>query len=100
MTADVTTTKEGEELPDGQWYSNKDLFELIANLQTELQDTRHAIKKYNGLYSKLNNVKEDVDEIKAIQEGKSQFGDNVKSWGGWLIGLITMIFMIIKFYGV
>lgn len=81
-----------------QWYTNKELYELINNLQFELQETRTAIKKYNGLYSKLNAVKEDVDEIKAIQEGKKEFGEQIKSWSGWLFGLVTLIYMIIKFY--
>lgn len=81
-----------------QWYSNKDLYELINNLQFELQETRTAIKKYNGLYSKLNAVREDVDEIKAIQEGKQQFSEQIKGWSGWIVSIVTFIFMLIKFY--
>lgn len=81
-----------------QWYTNKELYELINTLQFELQETRSAIKKYNNLYSKLNEVKVDVDEIKANQEGKRELEDDIKSWSGWLFGLVTLIFMLIKFY--
>lgn len=83
---------------NNNWYDNKALFELINELQKEMIETRNAIKKYNGLYSKLHKVRQDVDEIKAIQEGKIEFGEQIKSWSGWLFALVTLIFMLIKFY--
>lgn len=81
------------------WFTNKDLFLLISELQIEMKETRTIIKKYNGLYTKLSDVKEDVDEIKSVQKGKQSVGEAIKSWGGWLFGLVSLIFMLIKFYG-
>lgn len=87
------------------WYTNKDLFEQINELKQDMQETRTMIRKYNGLYDKVEEVKEDVTdvasdiaEIKAIQEGKSKVGEAIKSWGGWGIGILTFFFMLIKFY--
>ena len=82
-----------------QWFTNKDLFILINELQGDLAETKAIIKKYNGLYSKLTEVKQDVDEIKSVQKGKQSVGEAIKSWGGWLFGLVSLIFMLIKFYG-
>lgn len=78
----------------GQWYSNKDLFELINALQAEMRETRAIIKRYNGLYEKLDNVKRKVDHIEAEQEGRMKVKEAIISWGGWLFGLITLIILI------
>ncbi|KRG15624.1 hypothetical protein ACA30_05930 [Virgibacillus soli] len=81
---------------DNQWYTNKDLFILINDLQKEMQETRAAIKKYNNLYSKVGQVKEELDEIKAMQKGKKSSSEAIRNWGGWLFALITLLILISK----
>lgn len=77
-----------------QWYSNKDLFEQITALQAEMRETRTIIKRYNGLYEKLDNVTRKVEYIEAEQEGKMKLQDAIISWGGWIFGLISLIILI------
>lgn len=78
----------------GQWYTNKDLFELINELQIEMRETREAIKKYNGLYDKVATVKKQVDHIESITEGRNKFKEAIRLWGGWLFGLVTLVILI------
>lgn len=84
---------------NNDWYDNKELFEKINKLSVELEKTQIAIKKYNGLYTKLNTVKQDVDEIKAIEQGKNQFSENIQKWSGWLIAIVTLIVTLIINFG-
>lgn len=81
-------------MADDQWYSNKDLFEQINALRLEMQETRNVIKKYNGLREEIGKVKEEVEEIKARNDGKKSVGEAIRNWGGWLFGLITLVVLL------
>lgn len=99
---------------DKQWYTNKDLFELItgvqkdfSDLRTEMRETRYMIQKYNGLREELSEVKRDlgkelnevkgeVKEIKSIQKGKSVVSKGIKDWGGWVFALISLLILLSK----
>lgn len=84
-------------MPDEkQWYTNKDLFEQITALQSEMLITRTTIKKYNGLYTKLADVKEVVDEMQAKQKGRNSVGAAIRNWGGWIFGLASFLVLLSK----
>lgn len=90
-------------MPDKQWYSNKDLFELIVDLKADMQETRSTIKKYNGLYrkvaevkEKVTEVKEEVDHIQSTQKGRQSVGAAIRNWGGWIFGLASFLVLVSK----
>ncbi|WBX81282.1 hypothetical protein PD280_06055 [Virgibacillus salarius] len=78
-----------------QWYTNKDLFELINGLRSEMQETRNVIKKYNGLREELGAVKEKVERIEAKTEGRKSVAEAIRLWGGWLFALVTLVVLLI-----
>lgn len=41
---------------DKQWYSNKELFEMLNELKMELIETKTQMRKYNDLRTTLNDV--------------------------------------------
>lgn len=79
-----------------EWYSNKELFELISTLKNDLLETRNIIKKYNGLRKKIEIVENKVNHIENMQEAKSGFGQTVRSWGGWIFSLITLLILLME----
>lgn len=86
-----------------QWYSNKELFELINHVQkdftklrAEMSETRRIIMKYNGLYQKIEKINSELKEMKAKQEGKNNFEKSIQDWGGWIFGLITLVILLIN----
>lgn len=83
-------------MPEKQWYTNKDLFELIGELQKDMLETRTTIKKYNGLYSKLADVKTTVDDMQAQQKGRNSVGSAIRNWGGWIFGLASFLVLLSK----
>lgn len=83
-------------MPENQWYTNKDLFELIGELQKDMLETRTTIKKYNGLYSKLAEVKNTVDDMQAQQKGRNSVGSAIRNWGGWIFGLASFLVLLSK----
>lgn len=90
-------------MEEQQWYSNKELFELInhikqdfTELRMEMSETRRVIKKYNGLYEKVEGVKQELKELKAIKSGKIDFGKAIRDWGGWFFALITLVILLIN----
>ena len=83
-------------MSEPQWYTNKDLFELISELQKDMRETRTTIKKYNGLYSKLAEVKTTVDDMQAQQKGRQSVGSAIRNWGGWIFGLASFLVLLSK----
>ncbi|WP_067841724.1 hypothetical protein [Amphibacillus sediminis] len=87
----------------GQWYTNKELFEQLNQMQIdfndlriEMRETREVINKYNGLREKLDMVEDKVDRIEAKNEGKQLLGQAIREWGGWIFALITLIILIYR----
>ena len=92
-----------------QWYSNKDLFEMLNELKIELVKTQSQMKRYNDLRATLNDVMESqetltklvnqtinkVNDIEAARSSRRQaFKDSkeivllVITIAGWLLTLI------------
>ena len=80
-----------------QWYTNKDLFEMVqgltqemGTLKTELSETRDSIKKYNGLREQLNLCQQDLSAIKAEKRGGKEM------WG-YIVGALGIILALISY---
>ena len=92
-----------------QWYSNKDLFEMLNELKIELVKTQTQMKKYNDLRATLNDVmksqetltklvNQTIDKVNDMEAAKSSrrqaFKDSkeiillVITIAGWLLTLI------------
>lgn len=96
------------EKDNGQWYTNKELFEKINDLQLEMKSTREIIKKYNGLYKKVDavnkkidvvdkktdNVDKKFDNFRSQERGKNKTKETIHQWGGWLFSFITLIVLL------
>lgn len=95
-----------------QWYTNKDLFELINNMQgdfknlrSEMRETRIMIKQYNGLREEIGETKKEVQEVKDKVEniesrgqGKKAVFDGIVKYGGWIIAILTMLSGYLKLF--
>ena len=86
-----------------QWYTNKELFEQLnamqqdfTSLRHEMKETRNIIKRYNGLREELGGLKEKVEKMQAIQQGKNKVGEAIRDWGGWLFAGITLVVLLIN----
>jgi hypothetical protein len=49
-------------MTDEQWYTPKELYEMINNLSGELKSTTEVIKKYNGLHERFDKMDEKLDK--------------------------------------
>ncbi len=92
-----------------QWYSNKELFEMLNELKIELIETKSQMRKYNDLRATLNDVmksqetltklvNQTINKVNDIDVAKSSrrqaFKDSkeivllVIAIAGWLLTLI------------
>ena len=77
-----------ERRDDSNWYSNKDLFEKMQELEKQLSTTEATIKRYNGIPEKLNSLTDAVmkqavkcNEVQASKEGKNDVYQGIlKIW--------------------
>lgn len=81
-----------------QWYTNKDLFEQIMGLRSELEETRSMIKEYNGLREEVHNIEKRFIEHEAVGKGKSKVAQGIKEWGGWIVAIVALAVNIIKLF--
>lgn len=81
-----------------QWYSNKDLFELIMELQADLKETRTMIKQYNGLREEVQSMEKKFLEHEAVNKGRSKVAQGIKEWGGWIVAIIALAVNVLKLF--
>jgi uncharacterized protein YhaN len=81
-----------------QWYTNKDLFEMLQSLRAEmqstraeLQETRTVVKQYNDLRKQLAACQQDIMEIRQQAAGRSKVWDNIRLWGGWFVAFMALV---------
>ena len=79
-----------------QWYSNRDLYEMMVDLSkrlertsAELEKTQVLIRDYNGLREKINDCERALFE----NHGKETGGKNV--WG-YIIGAIGIASFVLS----
>lgn len=76
------------------WYTDKDLFEMIQGLKQDLNETLITIKKYNGLWEKFDNVDHRLTAIEQQAVGRSTVGRSIREWGGWIVAIISLLMSI------
>ena len=81
-----------------QWYTNKDLFEQIMSLRSELEKTRSMIKEYNGLREEVQSMEKRFIEHEAKNQGKSIVAKGIKEWGGWIVAILALIVNLLKLF--
>jgi len=80
-----------------EWYSNKELYEMMVDLSkglektnAELAKTQTMIRDYNGLRERLDRCEQRVDEI----IGKDSGG---KDMWGYVVGGIGLLLAMISY---
>lgn len=89
------------------WYGNKELFEMIQGLKEDLQETRIAVQKYNGLRKDLADVMKRLADIekagmeeKGQRTGKKEVGISIREWTAWAVAILSLITTILVATGV
>lgn len=92
-----------------QWYTNKDLFEMMNEIKLEMVETQAQMKKYNDLRRTLNDVMEsqktlteivhrNIDKVNDMEAARSSRRETFKdskdiillgiAIAGWLMTLV------------
>ena len=107
-----------------QWYTNKDLFEMLAKLKEgfeeqnkelkvsmkelsdELQSTRQIVAKYNGLRQVIDRCETKILDLEtrlitesSVELGKAILWKGIKDWGGWIVAVVTFIIFLFSTFG-
>lgn len=79
-----------------QWYSNKDLYEMLNDLRDETKTMIRVAKEYNGLRQTLNDLIHRVTVMEERALGRYSVGKAVREWGGWIVALLAFVLNLIK----
>ena len=79
-----------------QWYSNKELFEMVQSLKIDLKETNSLIKEYNGLRKRLDQCELTLVDLCSQSKGRSAVAKGIREWGGWIIAICTVLITIYK----
>lgn len=70
-----------------QWYTNRDLFEMMQQLRSELAETRSLVRQYNGLRETVYGVAKRVTALEEQAKGRASVAEGILKWGGWALGI-------------
>lgn len=83
---------------DNQWYTNKDLHQMLINLERtlektmlELKVTQEKIDRYNGLIEKLTACEADIAKLKTAKQARSELLEKIRTWSAWLLPFVVFI---------
>ena len=89
-------------MTENNWYSNKELFEMIDkfkeevnDLTVEMKETKMLIRDYNGLRKNINDNNRKVGELERKIE---TLVDSRKEYIGYIIAAISTLFLILNYF--
>lgn len=89
-------------MTENNWYSNKELFEMIDKfkeevngLTVEMKETKMLIRDYNGLRKNINDNNRKVGELERKIE---TLVDSRKEYIGYIIAAISTLFLILNYF--
>jgi DNA-binding transcriptional regulator GbsR (MarR family) len=108
---------DNEERKEG-FYSNREIYEFmleiknslkedVDSLKKDLHETQTIIRKYNGLRKNQGELQEkqvklrkEVDEMKNTSNVKSGIAEGFKSWGIYVVMILSLIITFLSITGV
>jgi chromosome segregation ATPase len=98
-------SNEIDKIKSGDWYNNKELYEMIENLKQQFTEFNDNFHKYNGLLDKhtqlqekLKTQRDELDTIKKKQEKKEARKEGEKDTNSlwkdniaWIIGVLGFL---------
>lgn len=93
-----------DKLMTGDWYSNKDLFKMIQELQINISALNDSFKKYfenrkedRELIEKLDGKYSDIEkEISNIKKEKAVKEETTTTWREWIAWILAILLAIEK----
>jgi len=93
-----------------EFFSNRELYEMfnqsiselrseLADFKNDLKETRRVVKKYNELRENINYLNERILTIEQRDHGYSEVMQSIKSWGGYIIALLTLLLYFYQVLG-
>ena len=80
------------------WYTNRDLFEMINSLRSEMNQTTSLLRQYNGLGGRMDKLEKALlqmaktqEECMTRQRERYTIGKAIREWGGWLIAVLLFL---------
>jgi len=91
-----------DKLITGDWYSNKDLFKMIQELQINISALNDSFKKYfenrkedreliEKLDGKYSDIEKEISNIKKEKEVKEETTTNWREWIAWILAILLAI---------
>jgi len=102
-----------EKLITKDWYSNKQLYEMIEGLRQNMTDFNENFHKYNGLVEKQQELKKEVkkkknivkanrkklEKIEQLKKTKHNVYCNWRLWVAWIVSILLGISNLYLIFG-
>lgn len=86
-----------------EWYTNKDLFEMIgqltkqmAELKNEMHETTRIIREYNGLRRTMGELEQKLIRMETSERTSKESSKSWRDWIAWIIAVIMAVIALIK----
>lgn len=93
--------KAGANMEKQNWYSNKELFEMMEELKGDMTDLRLEMKETKTLIRDYNGLRKDVIEtdkkISKLESKVKTHTSNRREYIGYIIAAISILFLILNY---
>lgn len=81
---------------DQEWYSNKDLYEMMVELSKGLEHTNSELGKTQVLIRDYNGLRQEVAEVKTMVTTGMGSKKNLQWWAMFAVAAATVILACVK----
>lgn len=92
-----------EEQQNTRFYSNREIYEMLQELRTEViplrEEMRHtteSIRKYNGLRERLDATERKLSDHLMTGVGQATVARGIREWGGWLVAIVSLLIALTR----
>ena len=90
------TDEQREQREQREWYTNKDLYEMMVALSKGLEQTNAELAKTQVLIRDYNGLRERLDKCeRRLDQGEGQKSGSKDMWG-YVVGGIGLLFAILS----
>lgn len=94
---------------NNEWYTNRQLFEMIVSMQKQMHELITEMKmqnklsiqlkdqisnEYTNLHSRMKHVEEAISKAENRSQGKSSVAEGIRLWGAWLIAAAALAYSV------
>lgn len=97
LTQVLENSSKIDRLIDGDWYSNRELFEMNQDMKEKFVEFNENFRKYNGLLEKYTALENRLSRIETQKQTKDEANVDWREKIAWAVAILSSLFAIAQY---